>query len=100
MAITVYVENMNHGRVRLYHDEKGGLGELAELGKPPRSTLGGIYRHGDAMLNTPQLNWLVDELDAIDSDTLSIAVREARDELRSAAHEAIRLGGYLYFCGD
>lgn len=100
MAITVYVENMNHKRIRMYHDAGGGLGELAELGKGTRTSLGAIYRHGDAMLNTPQLGWLLDELDVIGDGLTSAIQRGAADALRGAAEEAVRLGGYLYFDGD
>lgn len=75
--ITVYVENVNHDRIRSYHDLGSGLAELAELGKSARSGLGAIYRHGDAMINTPQLRWLLDEIEQIASGELSTSMRNA-----------------------
>jgi len=100
MAITVFVENMNHDRVRWYQDEGGGLAELVGLGKASRSALAAVYRHGDAMLNTPQLWWLLDEVEGFGADEIPRHVRTAREALVEAANEAIRLRGYLFFSGD
>jgi hypothetical protein len=100
MAITVWVQNINHERVRSFSDDAGVLGNLAEQAKAKRSAMGAIYRHGDAMLNAPQLRWLVEEIDEFEAVRLTAAERHMCEALREAASEAIRLRGYLYFMGD
>jgi hypothetical protein len=73
---------------------------MADASKSTASALGSIYRHGDAMLNSPQLQWLVTELSSLDHAGMGQDELLMRDLLLDAANEAIRMGGYLYFDGD
>ena len=73
----------------------------ARARKTQRGVLAAVYPHGDGMLNTPQLNILVDELDAeLTLRGLTEGEREMCVKLAGAAYETIRRGGYLFFDGD
>ena len=103
MGITVHLENMNHGRLRSFHDDESeSLRTIAGRAHgEAKGMLTAVHPHGDGMLNTPQLNILVAELDALlKVRGLTEGEREMCAQLAGAAYETIRRGGYLFFDGD
>jgi hypothetical protein len=103
MAIQVHLEDMNHGRVRSFvDDEAESLRALSDRAYRSRAgMLTAINPHSDGMLNVPQLNILIEELDALlKVRGLTAGEREMCVQLAGAAYETVRRRGFLYFQGD
>lgn len=103
MAITVFLEDMNHQRLRSFQDDgSGSLRAIGDRAKAIRSgMLTAVHPHGDGMLNVPQLNILIDEIaELLKVRGLTEGEREMCAQLAGAAHETVRRRGYLFFEGD
>jgi hypothetical protein len=94
---------MNHRRIRSFDDDAAeSLRAIGDRAHGARSgMLAAVHPHGDGMLNVPQLNILIDELDALlKVRGLTEGEREMCVQLAGAAYETVRRGGYLFFDGD
>ena len=103
MAITVHLEDMNHQRLRSFEDDESvSLRAIGDRAKAVRSgMLTAVHPHSDGMLNVPQLNILIDELDELlKVPDLTEGEREMCVELAGAAYETLRRLGFLFFEGD
>lgn len=94
---------MNHRRIRSFDDDAAeSLGAIGDRAQGARSgMLTGVHPHGDGMLNVPQLNILIDELDALlKVRGLTEGEREMCAQLAGGEYETVRRRGYLFFDGD
>lgn len=96
MGMAIFIENQIHERVgSVFDDAQDSFMRICDAG-PRGSVRRDIMRHGDTMLNTIQLERLIEELDGLPPEQRSNTVRQ----VQNAAHDAIRLRGYLIFAGD
>lgn len=103
MALTIYVENELHERVRELTDDPDNtfLRVCRRLTGLGTTVLDVIDPYTDTMLNFIQLDRLVTELGAALSDgELAPHESEIVQAVLDAATEARALSGYLFFVGD
>jgi len=102
MALTIYVEDELHTRLRDFSDEP----ENSFLNLCRRCTVAGtkvmdvIDPYTDAMLNFIQLDRLISELGKVLDGDLRPSEREVTEEVLRAAMEAREISGYLFIQGD
>jgi hypothetical protein len=103
MALTIYVENELHERVRVLTDDPDNLflNVCRRLARSGTTVLDVIDPYTDTMLNFVQLDRLIAELAAAQADgRLSAHESEIVRAVLEAAAEARRISGYLFFVGD
>lgn len=98
MPIRVIIQDRNHGEVASYADDLEGTFSGLRAVAPPGSLLKSIDPYGDTLFNLYQLEFLIAEIDAM--PVRSASEQSIWNELRNAAHLAIRNRGYLSFIGD
>ena len=102
MALTIYVEDELHTRLRGFSDDP----ENSFLNLCRRCTITGskvmdvIDPYTDAMLNFIQLDRLMSELGKVLDGDLPPSEREVTEEVLRAAMEAREISGYLFIQGD
>ncbi len=98
MSIDIYIENQIHERIeRITGQAPETLTEYV-LKAPIGSMIRGIHKYADTMFNSYQLTFLLDELGTMSPHDEQ--EQEMIDTLKTAAEQAIRRNGYLWFSGD
>jgi hypothetical protein len=103
MALTIYVEDQLHTRVRTLTDDPANtfLNLCRRLAKSGTAVLDVIDPYTDTMLNFIQLDRLIGELKAaVDGGGLATHEAAIAQMVMNAAVEARAMSGYLFFAGD
>ncbi|GIF52102.1 hypothetical protein DFJ67_5681 [Asanoa ferruginea] len=103
MALTIFVEDQAHRRIRSLHDDPGNtfLNVCRRLTARGTAVLDVVDPYADTMLNFIQLDRLIGELNAaLESGALAAHESAITRAVVEAAVEARELSGYLYIEGD
>jgi Fe-S-cluster formation regulator IscX/YfhJ len=102
MALTIYVEDELHTRLRSFSDDAQNsfLNLCRRCSAAGSKVMDVIDPYTDTMLNFIQLDRLILELEEVLHGNLSAGEREVTAEVRRAAVEAREISGYLFIQGD